>query len=93
MSTNFYAIGHRHDDAPEYHVGKRTSGEFLQAMPDDRFRELCIQIEKHCETCSCDEGTMRFEDEYGTKLTALQMFEIMISTGRVSTEQIGTEFS
>lgn len=93
MSTNYYAIGHKDDDSPEYHVGKLNSGEFMQAMTDDRFRELCIRIEKHCETCACEEGTQRFEDEYGTKLTALQMFEIMISTGLVSVDHMSEAFS
>jgi len=25
MATNFYLMGHKHDDSPEYHIGKRSA--------------------------------------------------------------------
>ena len=61
MSTNFYFIGHRGDDDPKFHIGKRSAGkghlEFTWGMES----HLLLQFEKN--------KSKVIEDEYGMTYT------------------------
>ena len=78
MSTNFYALGHRDNNDPMYHIGKMSNSVFTWAMNRARLEAvLAGSADKHCDTCTCnagpDEDGSVAEDENGTRYTHLQL--------------------
>jgi len=96
MSVNFYALGHKDDDDPMFHVGKLSGGVFTWAM--DRLRTEAVLSglgEKHCRTCTCtetpDDGSV-VEDENGARYTWMDFALVLVEATAEDRTLVGRVF-
>jgi hypothetical protein len=96
VSTNYYVRGHRYDDDPAVHIGKRYARGggatgFIWAMDPRLLTSDGVgpRVISHCESCRC-EGLI--EDEYGTALSLDDMRAVIASCVE-DTKSVGTYFS